>query len=234
MVRCRQLQLQPPAEVEYKAKLESDGMTEFKGYENVEISNATSYEKKIAVCTAIIEGKVKGSADAEMEISKCETKLGTGVSMKGDTRANFTLAEANMSYEKGQKATLAFRLIDGKAEGKASADGNAYLGKVRIGFETGIEGETEHCLAKGNAEITKMGIPNANLTIGKASAKGKAKFGVNANVYGKTFGSKFEVSGEVNVCELDVKNVLSGAMRPFPKLLSDVSPLVKVQVKQTK
>ena len=65
-----------------------------------------------------------------------------------------------MSHNTGQKAKLNLRLIDGKAEGKANADGNAYLGKLGVGFETGIEAEAEHCVAKGNAVLTKMGVSN--------------------------------------------------------------------------
>ena len=53
--------------------------------------------------------------------------------MQGETKAHFTLPEAKVAQETGHR-TPAFRLIDGKADGKGNAVGKAFLGKFGIGL----------------------------------------------------------------------------------------------------
>ena len=208
------------AEVGYNAQFDGDGSAVLKGCEYVKISNATCYDAKVAVCTGEVEGNFKGEAVAEagLDVLDRETKLGVKANVKGDTKANVTAAEVEGGYNKRHKPKVGFRLIDGKTEGRADADGTAYLGKLGIGFETGVEAEAEHCGAKGNVALTKTCLSDANFTLGKANAKGKTKFGVNTKIFGEKFNRKYEVSGDVKVCGLDVDTSKgSVTMRPFPK-----------------
>ena len=200
------------AKIEYNAKLEGDGKADFKGREKTQINTPDGYEKQFKVCTGSMEGKFKGEAglSAEMNILKCKTKIGAEGKLEGNAKAEFILAETK-TIRKNGRTTREFRLIEGKAECKGKAEAKAYLGKHSVGFDAEAEGKAKLCVAKGNADFnvrkTKKGynVSGLNLTVGKASAKGRAKCNINASINNKKHERKFDVSREAKVKGIDIK-----------------------------